>query len=338
MITIVDLAEQLNLSPSTVSRALAGKSDIGTSTAQRVRDLAQQLGYRPNGSAVSLRRGKSKTLGVITPHLSNNFFAEILTGIEAAASREGYQVLVCQSNDDAAQEQRHLELLLRAQVDGILLSLARTTRSPQPFNQLGQRPVPIVFFDRYLTGDSRHAVVIDDYAAGYRATCHLLEQGYRHIVHVTGPQHLSIYHQRRRGYEQALRQQGLASSLLIAGSLKLADGVAAARQLLAATPRPDAIFAASDFAALGILQVLKERKIEVPQQMGLVGCSNELVSQFTEPALTTIDQHGETIGQQATRLLLQLLQNTDSAVKPLQIVLSPTLHVRASSSRPPHAR
>jgi LacI family transcriptional regulator len=336
MVTITQLARQLNLSPSTVSRALAGKSDISAGTAQRVRDLAAQLGFRPNRVAVSLRQGKSKLLGIITPHLGNNFFASVLTGIEAAASRAGYQVLVCQSNDDAAQEKRSLDLLLQAQVDGIMLSLARTTHDLHHFGPLEQQRVPVVFFDRYLLGDSRHAVVVDDYAAGLQATLHLLEQGYRCIAHLTGPQHISIYHQRRRGYEDALARFGLTPrpEHVVITDLKQADGVAAARQLLAAAPRPDAFFAASDFAALGVLQVLKEQGLHVPQQVGLVGFSNELVSQFTEPALSTVEQHGELIGRQATRLLLQLLENAPALVQPQCIRLQPTLQVRASSAPP----
>ncbi|SNS06125.1 LacI family DNA-binding transcriptional regulator [Hymenobacter mucosus] len=335
MVTIKDLAQQLNLSSATVSRALSGKSTVNKATYKRVRALATKLGYQPNVLAVGLRKGHTNTLGVIMPHLNSNFFSHVVTGIEDTASRAGYRVLICQSNDDAERERQNLDMLLRAQVDGVLLSLARTTIRAHQFDNIRLRNLPLVFFDRYLEGDNGNAVIIDDRAGGYYATRHLLEQGYRRIAHVAGPQHISVYKNRRLGYEDALREYGLPilPALLVTCDLRLQDGVLAAHQLLAQPPRPDAIFSASDFAALGIMQVMKEEGIQLPQDMGLVGFSNELFSQFTEPALTTIDQHGEAMGRQATKLLLHLLRETPLSTATQHIILPPTLLVRGSSTR-----
>jgi LacI family transcriptional regulator len=334
MITLKDLAQELQLSVSTISRALSGNHDIGPATIKRVQALAQQMGYQPNSAAVSLRKGKTNTLGVITPHLANNFFGQIVTGIEAAANKAGYRLLVCQSNDDAAREGQNIEMLLNAQVSGILLSQARTTQQLPYLAAVHQRKTPLVFFDRFLESYEGSAVMVDDYAGGYQATQHLVAQGYRRIAHLAGPSQLNNYKNRRRGYEEALRVHGLPveESLILTSPVRIEDGLAGMQQLLALPQPPDAVFSASDFAALGCLQVLKERRMRVPEEIGIVGFSNELFGQYTEPALTSVDQHGEQMGQAAAQLLLQLIAGKVAGATQ-HVVLAPALLERASSLR-----
>ncbi|WP_210517952.1 LacI family DNA-binding transcriptional regulator [Hymenobacter terricola] len=333
--SITDIANQLGISVSTVSRALGGHSAISDATTKRVVALAKALGYQPNNLAAGLRRGRSKMLGVIVPHIDGNFFSQVVKGIEAAASKAGYHVLICQSNEDVAHERENLETLMNAQVEGILVSLARTTREFQHFEDVRKRDVPLVFFDRILEGYDVSAVVLDDRAGGYRATRHLLDQGYRRIAHFGGPQHLNIYKYRRQGYEDALREQNIpvVEELTIISDMKMEDGAAGMKQLLALPQPPDAVFSASDFSVVGALEVLKERGVRVPQDMGLVGFSNELFSRLTEPKLTSIDQHCELMGTAATRLLLQIMEEQDQHFTPRHVVLQPDLFVRASSLR-----
>jgi LacI family transcriptional regulator len=335
--SITDLAQQLNISVSTVSRALSGHSAISEATIKRVTTLAKELGYQPNNMASGLRRGRSNMLGVVVPHIDGNFFSQVVKGIEAAASKAGYHVLICQSNEDMAHERENLETLMRAQVEGILVSLSRTTHEFRHFEKVRKRDIPLVFFDRILDGYDVNAVVLDDRAGGYRATRHLLEQGYRRIAHLSGPQHLNIYKLRRQGYEDALREHGLPieDELIIVGDMKMEDGTAAMCQLLALPQPPDAVFSASDFSAAGALEVLNARGLRVPQDLGLVGFSNELFSRLTTPMLTSVDQHCELMGRSATRLLLQLMEEREQQATPRHVVLQPELCVRDSSLRHP---
>jgi LacI family transcriptional regulator len=333
--SLTDLARQLQLSTSTVSRALSGHPAISEATAKRVTALAKELGYRPNSLAAGLRRGRSNLLGVVVPHIDGNFFSQVVKGIEAAASQAGYHVLICQSNEDLTHERENLATLMSAQVAGILVSLSRTTNEFRHFEQVRKRDIPLVFFDRVLVGHDVNAVVLDDRAGGYRATRHLLEQGYRRIAHFSGPQYLNIYKHRRQGYEDALREYGLPveEELIVFGHMDMPDGRAAMQLLLTLPHPPDAVFSGSDFSAAGALEVLTERGLRVPQDIGLVGFSNEVFGRLTLPRLTSIDQHCELMGRTATRLLLELLDEREPPGAPRHVVLQPELLVRASSLR-----
>lgn len=333
--SITDLARQLNISVSTVSRALNGHTTISDATTKRVVELAKELGYQPNNMAAGLRRGRSMMLGVVVPHIDGNFFSQVVKGIEAAASKAGYHVLICQSNEDVVHERQNLETLMSAQVDGIMVSLSRTTREFKHFDKVRKRDIPLVFFDRILEGHDVSAVVLDDRAGGYRATKHLLDQGCRRIAHFGGPQHLNIYKHRRQGYEDALREHGLPieEELLFICNMKMEDGIAGMEHMLTLPQAPDAIFSASDFTIAGALQVLKSKDLRAPEDVALVGFSNELFSRLTEPMLTSIDQHCELMGRAATRLLLQIMEERDQHFAPRHIVLQPDLFMRASSLR-----
>lgn len=331
--SISDIAQELNLAVSTVSRALSGHSRISEATRQRVGKLAEQLNYQPNHLAAALRKGRSNTLGVIVPHIDGHFFALVMKGVEAVANKAGFNVMLCQSNEDHAHEKKNIETLINAQVDGILVSLARTTRDFRHFDKVSTRGIPLVFFDRILDGVDVSAVVLDDYQGGYQSVKHLLDQGCRRIAHFGGPQHLNIYKNRYAGYCQALRDHNvpLDDALVVFGDMALEDGSAAMKQLLALPQRPDAVFSASDFAAVGALQVLKEHQLRIPQDVALAGFSNETFTALTEPRLTTVDQRCEEMGRAAMRLLLEMVQERTRQPSPRKIVLQPELLARESS-------
>ena len=335
--SISDIAKELNLAVSTVSRALSGHSRISEGTRLRVGKLAEQLNYQPNHLAAALRKGRSNTLGVIVPHIDGHFFALVMKGIEAVANKAGFNVMLCQSNEDYEHEKKNIETLINAQVDGILVSLARTTRDFRHFEKVRKRDIPLVFFDRILEGIDVSAVVLDDYQGGYQSVRHLLEQGCRRIAHFGGPQHLNIYKNRYLGYCQALRDHGLAvdDALVVFGDMKIEDGGAGMQQLLALPVRPDAVFSASDFSAVGALQVLKEHGLRVPADVALAGFSNETFTSLTEPQLTSVDQHCEEMGRAAMRLLLEMVQERGRQLSPRKIVLQPKLLLRESSRRRP---
>ncbi|MGI4863759.1 MAG: LacI family DNA-binding transcriptional regulator [Janthinobacterium lividum] len=332
-VSMADLARELGVSMTTVSRALSDHHSIGPVTKQRVLKLAKKLNYQPNHLASALRRGQSRLLGVVVPYIEGKFFPSVIQGIEQAASKAGYSVIVCQSHEDEQIERRNLDTLLHAQVAGVLVSLARGTTQLRHFDKVRQRGVPLVFFDRAPTTEAANAVVLDDREGACQATRHLLEQGCRRVAHLAGPQHLSIYRERRQGYLDALLAADIApdETLIVYSAMQVADGAQAMRQLLALPEPPDAVFGAGDSAVLGALQVLKEQGVAVPAQVALAGFSNESFTTITEPPLTSVDQRCEEMGATAVRLLLELAatRNEDQAAR--RVTLQPELLVRGSS-------
>ena len=194
--SLADLARALGISTSTVSRVLHDHPSISAATTARVRQLAEELHYQPNHLAAGLRKGRSSLLGVLVPHIEGTFFASVVHGIETVAREAGFNLLICQSNEDVHHEKRNIDTLINAQVEGILVSLARTTHDFKHFEKVRKREIPLVFFDRTLEGRNVSAVVIDDHQGAYQLTRHLLEQGHRRIAHFAGPQHLNIYRNR----------------------------------------------------------------------------------------------------------------------------------------------
>ncbi|HEX8425458.1 LacI family DNA-binding transcriptional regulator [Hymenobacter sp.] len=332
--SIADLARQLGISPSTVSRALANHEGISEATKDRVRQLAQELHYRPNQLAAALRKGHSKTLGVIVPHIRGYFFPAVMNGIEKIASRAGFNVMMCQSNEELRREQQNIDTLLAAQVEGILVSLSATTHNEvQHFEQVRQQGTPLVFFDRMADLPGSSAVILDDFQGAYRAVTHLIEQGCTRIAHLAGPQHLNTSRNRYLGYAEALRAHGLPLKeewVYDLPALTHDAGRLAIEHLLALDASIDAFFAAYAIPTVGALEVLQERNVRVPQDLAVACFSNEPFTNMTQPRLTVVDQRAEQMGETAVQLLLQLLKRGPS-YSPPPLVLKPELIVRASS-------
>lgn len=333
---MADLARELNVSMTTISRALSDHFSIGPAMKQKVLKLAKKYNYQPNHMASALRKGKSKLLGIVVPYIEGRFFPSVVHGIETAASKAGYNVIICQSNEDVAQERRNLDSLLSAQVAGVLVSLSRTTLDHKHFDKLRGRGLPLVYFDRVVEGDNVNAVVLDDREGGYLSTRHLLAQGCRRVAHLAGPQHLNIYKNRRQGYFDALREAGLPEdeSLVIYTDMLQEQGAAGLRQLLALPNPPDAVFAAGDFSALGAMQEARRHGLRVPEDVAIAGFSNESFTLVAEPNITTVDQRCEEMGQAAVRLLLEVINSKGDTFTPRQVALRPELLVRGSSLRP----
>lgn len=336
--SITDLARALNLSPSTVSRALTGHPQVSEATKKRVRELAEQLHFQPNQLAAALRRGRSNTLGVLVPYITGHFFPEVVNGIAIEASRLGHNVMICQSNEDVQQERRNIELLLNAQVEGILVSLASGTHDFAHFDAVRQAGVPLVFFDRVAeaaAGPNTSAVVIDDYAGAYAAVTHLIGQGSRRIAHLAGPLHLNIHRHRHQGYHDALRDAGLPvdEALLFFEPMNLASGAEAMRRLLRLPTPPDGVFSSNDLAAVGAMQVAQAQGLRVPQDVAICGFSNEDFTALTEPSISSVDQRCHDMGRAAVQQLLALVQAGPAGPVLPPVVLTPELLVRESSLR-----
>jgi LacI family transcriptional regulator len=329
-----DLARHLNLSTSTVSRALADHRDISEATKERVRLAARELAYRPNQLAAALRRGHSKTVGVIVPHIKGYFFPAVLNGIERIATREGFNVMMCQSNEDLRREQQNIETMLAAQVEGILVSVSATTFAEVSHFELVRRQgVPLVFFDRAPELPQAMAVVLDDFQGAFQAVRHLIEQGCRRLMHLAGPQHLNTSRNRFLGYRAALEAHGLPfdeSFVYDLPALTHEAGRQGMLELLQAEPTLDGVFAAYAIPSVGALEVLREQQRRVPQDVAFACFSNEPFTTMLQPQLTVVDQRAEQMGETAVRLFLQLLKRGPEYTPP-PLMLKPELIIRGSS-------
>jgi LacI family transcriptional regulator len=331
--TIHDIANKLNVTASTVSRALNDHPKISASTKKLVRQMAKELSYQPNSLAAALRNGRSNIVGVIVPQADRNFFSSVIHGIEEVVNKAGYNVIICQSDDSLEKEKSNLRALLEAQVDGILVSYAKETTDFTHYQKIIKKGVPLILFDRQDESLNTDAVVIDDYLGAYKATEHLIEQGCRRIVHFSGPENVSIYRERRRGYEEALKRHGIDidDNLIIHSNLKLADGRQHGHDIAEWNQLPDAIFSASDYSAMGAIESLKEHNIKIPDQIAVVGFSNESFTSFVDPGLSTIDQHSKKMGQFAAQLFLDQIKSNGSKLTSQKTVLTPELIIRGSS-------
>jgi LacI family transcriptional regulator len=338
-VTIADLATLLQVAPSTISRALASSPQVSKATCERVQALAAEHHYLPNHLAAALRKGHSQTLGVLVPHLTGFFFPEVVNGMAEEASRMGYNVIICQSNETQGLEMRQLDLLLNARVEGIIVSVATATRTYKHFEQVRAQGVPLVFFDRVapgMVGDGVRTVRLDDYAGAYAAVAHLIEQGCERIAHVAGPLHLDINRNRYQGYLDALEAHGLTPDpalLYRSPTLTQVAGAAGIAAFLDLPEPPDALFAATDLVAVGAMQVLRERGLRVPEDVAVVGFSNELFTTLTQPPITSVDQRCQLMGELAVKTLLSMLPGSVEEALPPEVVLAPELLIRSSSQR-----
>lgn len=327
-VTIQDIAEQLNISFSTVARALNDHPAISAETKKRVKDTARKMHYRPNKLASSLRSGKTHIVGVIVPSLSLSFFSSVVHGIDTVVNGEQYSVLLYQSEESLDREIKGIDTFLRSRVDGIIASMSRETSHFEHFEEIRKRRIPLVLFDRVAEKLRVPSVRIDDFRGGYMATEHLIAQGYRNIVHITADQELDIAVDRLRGYRDALAAHGLPERVC-KGPFSAEFGRRTVASLLEDGVTFDAVFAIEDFTALGAMQELQARGVQVPSEVGVIGFANESFGTLVTPALSTVDQQTIRMGEIAADLFLKVLRG--EMVEP--VMLDPILVVRASSTR-----
>jgi LacI family transcriptional regulator len=333
--TIHDIAENLNVTASTVSRALNNNPRISLKTRKLVQQAAIKLNYQPNNIAAALRSGKSNIIGIIVPTADRSFFSSVIYGIEEIANTAGFNVMICQSHDNYENEVDKVQALLNAGVDGVIVSYAKETKDFKHFKKLINNGTPLILFDRSTNELEVSQVVIDDYLGAYMATEHLISQGYLRIAHFTSNAKISIYKDRLRGYQEALvaHRIPLDEDLIFESNLQLEDGRASMLEILSKGLNVDGLVSASAMGAMGAMQVLKEHKIKVPDQFGIVGFANETFMSFTDPPLSTVEQHSKRIGNSAAELFLQEIASNQPKFIPQKIVLKPELIIRESSVR-----
>lgn len=331
--TIHDIADKLNITASTVSRALNDNPRISETTKKQVMKMAKQLNYQPNHIASALRSGKSKLIGVVVPTANRNFFSSVVRGIEEIANNLDYKVIISQSYEEYDKEVQTIEALLNARVDGIIASIGKNTSNFDHFKKVMDKGIPLVLFDRITNELEVSQVVIDDYLAAYQMTTHLIKQGCKKIAHFTSPKKINIYRDRLRGYEDALREHNLPIEyqLIEESNMQLEDGRLSTENLLKKGVEFDAIFSSSDYAAMGALQILKEKGIQVPQQVKIAGFGNEPFTSFTDPTITTIDQKSIPMGRVTAETFFAILNNEKTDETPQKTVLKPELILRQST-------
>ncbi|WP_299819722.1 LacI family DNA-binding transcriptional regulator [uncultured Pontibacter sp.] len=332
-ITIQDIAEKLNITASTVSRALNNNPRISEDTRKAVLKVAKQLNYQPNNIAAALRNGKSHIIGVIVPTADRKFFASVVRGIEEIANKLNYKVIICQSYDSYEKEVQTIDALLNARVDGIIASIGKDTEDFSHYKKVLASGLPLVLFDRTTDQLDVSQVGINDYLGSYKIVEHLIQQGCKRIAHFTSPKKISIFRERLRGYTDALLDNGIPfdENLVISSNLQLEGGRQSMEKLFEAGDLPDAIFSASDYGAMGAMQVLKERGIAIPERVALAGFSNEPFTSFTDPPLTTVDQLSLTMGNITAELFFEQFKIKDKKFVPQRTVLMPEIIIRQSS-------
>jgi LacI family transcriptional regulator len=331
--TIHDIARELKISASTVSRALNDNPRISLKTKEKIKAVADSLGYRPNTLASNLRNKKSNTIGIVVPLINRHFFSSVISGAEDVAYKAGYTVVISQSNDLAAKEINIVQSMFSNRVDGLIISIAMQTDTFEHLKLFRKKHIPLVFFDRAVPEIETDKIVVDDFAGGYRVTQHLIDQGYKRIGHLAGPQNLMTYYDRKNGYMEALRKNDIPydESLVIINTLTSNEGVTAIQQLMDLPHPPDAVFCGNDTTALSVMIYLRDKGIRIPEDIGIVGFSNEPFSKVVSPSISTIAQPGFIMGQKAAELIIRKIENKERTYQ--TITLPTELIIRESSNR-----
>ncbi len=334
-ITIYDIARHLNISATTVSRGLKNHPTINKNTRKKIADAAKELGYRSNTFASSLRSKRTHTIGVIVPRLNSNFMSSVLAGMEDAASREHYNLIITQSLEKRDKEKANAHTMYNKRVDGLLISLAYDTENISHLQPFFTKGIPVVFFDRTFDHNESTSILIDNFKAAYDVTNHLLEQGCKRIMHLGGNMLRDVYSERLKGYRKALQDHKIPfnEKLIYISNLNEEAGTDAAKHILRMKPstRPDAVFSANDTAAVHCMIHLKSAGIRIPEDIAFAGFNNDPISKVIEPNLTTVNYSGYHIGEVAVMNLIGHLKGLSSTKTTNTIILRAELIIRESS-------
>lgn len=334
-ITLKDIARDLNLSTSTVSRALNGYHSISEETIRQVKEYAEKHNYVPNLLAVNFRKNRTSIIGLIVPEIVHHFFSTTISGAIETAKNQGYKVLVAQSGESLAEEIFACKTMLGLGVDGLLISVSNETQGGDHIQEFLEEGKPVVQFDKITDQLVSPRVVVDDFNGAYQAVRHLIDQGFRKIAHLSGRMEVNNSHERFLGYKKALEDHGLEFRTdWVKGCRQITEkeGFDFTEQLMESQNPPDAIFCITDLVALGAMNYLKSAEISIPSQVGLMGFSNWMLSNYISPSLSSVDQHGFDMGKKATELLIDLIKNHELGNNET-VELKTDLVIRQSSLR-----
>ncbi len=330
-ITLKDIAREAGVSTTTVSRALNNKNDISISTKQRILKLAKEMGYTPNAIARGLKIKQTQTVGVAIADISDPFFAPIVKGIEKAAHQEGYHIILCDTDEDYKKEEEALRTLIEKRVDGLLVTPAQTDY--KDITELKRRKIPFVLLGRHFNFElfETDYVATDDIEGAFSATTYLIKKGHKRILFINGPDYVSSAKERLAGYKRALLEAGIGidQSLIRKGGIKMEDGYKIMKEELKKSLNFTAVFAYSDFVALGVIKALKEAHLKIPRDIAVVGYDDIEVAAFLEVPLTTVRIPKYELGVEGFKLLKRKIANEISS--PQKVILPTELIIRKSA-------
>ncbi len=331
-VSLRDLAYELKVSVSTVSRALKDHPDISKELKARIFDYAKKMNYAGIGTSQEKKSSATKTIGVIVPNMEKYFYASTITGIESYAKNKGYFIIIANSNESYANEIECVNNLIKLNVEGLIVCLSQETIDSSHFDKAWMKNIPVVFFDRVCRTNEFSSVVADNTDAAQAITNHLINCGAKKIAHIAGPEKLSITKERIAGYFKALEENKLKfnDEYLEYCNLSPEDSARAVNRLLKVANVPDAIFCVNDTVAYVAMKEIKRRGLKIPEDIALTGFNNEFHSTIVEPSLTTISHPTIELGEETARLLIRQLKS-EHPHAPRQIVMKTKLVVRESS-------
>jgi len=335
-ITMNDIARALDLSASTVSKALSNSYEISEKTKKLVLDYAEANNYRPNLIAQSLKQGHSNSIGIVVANIDNHFFSQVINGIESIAYREGYNVIFTQTHESYDLEVKNVNNLANRSVDGLLISLSTETNNIEHLQKLQQQGLPIVFFDKVSYEMNTHKVIVDNFKGSYEATNHLIKSGYKRIAHLTSTANTYVTRERLAGYIKALKDNNMPVNeqyikYFMQGGRDQEEVKYILNELLAGNDRADALLSAFDKITTATLLVLNKMKIKIPQDVALFGFTNTVLAEVLNPSLSTVYQPAFEIGKAATEMLISLIRSKEPVTEFETIVLPTQLFLRNST-------
>lgn len=333
--TIIDIARSTGVSNSTVSRALHGHADISPETRNAILEMAAKLDYQPNQLAYNLVKSRTNTIGMIVPEFTNSFFPNIIIGAHELLIEAGYNLTIMQSNESYPVEVSNTKAMLANRIDGLLISLTQETNNYDHLKVFEKRGIPFVLFNRVCDYVTAPKVVVNDFEGSFLAVEHLILNGYERIAHLGGPLNLLVSRERLRGYRAAMEKYGksIEENMVIQGMFSQQKARIYGKYLLDLENRPDAIFAVNDSSAIEIMLMALEKGIRIPDELGVVGFSDNPESAYIGPGLTTIRQPTNEIGKTSAQWILQLIESEEEMILPNEKVLKTELVVRGSSRR-----
>ena len=328
-VNIKDVANKANVSIATVSRVLNNKPDVKDETKQKVLHIVKELGYQPNNNARGLVLNKTFTLGLIIPDIQNPFFPEIARGVEDCARRQGYSIIMCNTDNDKLEEKKAIQLMLSKQVDGLIVLLSMENRNI--LQELISKKIPVVQIDRIIDTDEAVSITVDNIQSAYQATSYLIGLGHQKICHITGSLNTKNAMDRIEGYRIALKQHGLivSNELILEGDYEKVIDYQKLNGILRSKDRPTAIFAANDLMAIKLYKIIKETELMIPDDISIIGHDNINISSLVSPGLTTMNQPKYKMGKLASEFLIKEIENKPYRKK--HILLNTNLIIRSSA-------
>ncbi len=336
-ITLKKIAKEFDVSISTVSKALKDSHEISEEVKERIQAFAKYYHYKPNSLALNLRNQKTKTIGVIIPQIVHHFFSKVISGIEHIANEKGYNVMICLSNESYEKEVLNMDMLASGVVDGIIVSVAKQTEEKGDythFKELINNGIPLVLFDRKIDEIQCNKVLVDDFGGGYIAAQHLIDIGCKKIAILTTPNHVTVGNIRLEGYIKALTDNNmLVDERLIVKVNEDHDIADQIKGIFRKSNCPDGIFAVNEIYAATAVKIAKNNGLNVPNDIAIMGFTDGLISQFSSPQLTTIAQHGFTMGEKSMEILLEELNQQDTDYQYQTNIISTDIVIRESTKK-----